>query len=177
MAEPGGRAAIVVLGCALDASGAARPALRRRTLAGAALFQAGQGKLLVLSGGGPGRRAEAEAMAEIARGAGVPDTALLLETGSANTFENAVLTAALLRPREVATVTLVSDAYHLPRARFLFRIAGLAVGRSVAAPPEGGAAGALALLREGLAWARTLLLWSCGVHRRRHERLARPGRR
>jgi uncharacterized SAM-binding protein YcdF (DUF218 family) len=45
---------------------------------------------------------------------------------SGSTWENAVFTAQILRPAGIQTVVLVSQAWHLPRAIWTFRQAGLA---------------------------------------------------
>jgi uncharacterized SAM-binding protein YcdF (DUF218 family) len=127
--------AIVVLGCALHA-GAPSPALVRRVECGAALLARGVAPLLVLSGGGRSGRPEAEAMAALAAALGVPPERLLLEPGSRDTIGNAFNSAALLRARGLASVVLVSDAYHLTRARILFRRAGLIVAATDHPPPR-----------------------------------------
>jgi len=79
--------AIVVLGCRGSA------ALRRRLEIGIRLFERGVAPLLVLSGGGGGPLPEAEAMRQAAIDHGVPETALLIDAVSRNTFENARETA------------------------------------------------------------------------------------
>jgi uncharacterized SAM-binding protein YcdF (DUF218 family) len=120
--------AIVVLGCRGSA------ALTRRVDCGVGLFRGGAAPLLVLSGGGRGPVAEAERMRCLAVAAGVPESALLLDAVSRDTFENARETARLLRARGLASVLLVSDRTHLPRAAMLFRFAGLrVVGQAAAA--------------------------------------------
>ena len=48
------------------------------------------------------------------------------EDASRTTWENAVFTARLLRPAGIRTVILVSQAWHLPRALWAFRRAGVA---------------------------------------------------
>ena len=128
--------AIVVLGCALQGDSAG-PALIRRVECGAALYEAGAAAMVLLSGGGRGRRSEAAAMRDVAASYGVPDAAMVLEPHSRNTFENAVESARLLRERSLGAIILVSDGYHLPRARLLFRCAGVAVV-ATAQPPSRG---------------------------------------
>src|SRR5258708_34052204 len=112
--------AIVVLGCALHA-GAPSPALSRRVECGAALLARGGAPLLVLSGGGRSGRPEAQAMAAPAAALGGPPERRLLDPRSRDTIGDAFNSAALLGARGLASVVLVSDAYHLARARILFR--------------------------------------------------------
>lgn len=110
--------AIVVLGCAVDAQGTPSPALKRRVEAGAALFHVGRAPILALTGGRVrGRPAEAPGMAAWAARAGVPRGAMVLEDKSRSTRENAAFTARLLPG---ASVLIVTDSWHLPRARRLF---------------------------------------------------------
>lgn len=47
------------------------------------------------------------------------------EDRSRTTYENAIFTAALLRPQNIGTVILVTQAWHLPRAIWSFERAGL----------------------------------------------------
>ena len=119
--------AIVVLGCRLFPGGRASERLRRRVAVGIALYREGAAPLLVMSGGGAGPVAEAAVMRDLAQEAGVPETALLLDPESRNTFENAANTARLLQAVGKSRVVLVSDRVHLPRAARLFRRAGLEV--------------------------------------------------
>jgi uncharacterized SAM-binding protein YcdF (DUF218 family) len=147
--------AIVVLGCTLRGD-APSPALVRRVACGTALLAEGAAPRLVLSGGGPGTRTEAEAMREIALSLGAAEPVVLLERNSRNTFENAVETARLLRGNGLASIILVSDHYHLPRARLQFRRAGLAVVATRHPPSRGIAHELPAYLREAVAWLLTL---------------------
>lgn len=118
--------ALVVLGAKVHRSGAASDALIARVEHGAALYRAGLAPLVVLSGGKVGSpKSEAEVALELAVERGVPREACLLEDQSRSTYENACFTAALLRARGVTEVVLVSDAFHLYRARQHFRRAGL----------------------------------------------------
>lgn len=95
----------------------------------ARLYRAGKAPLLLLSGGttradeGP----EAVAMQALLRDLGVPESALLLESRSTTTGENARFSAPMLRERGVDTVLLVTSALHMRRARAEFERAGLKV--------------------------------------------------
>jgi uncharacterized SAM-binding protein YcdF (DUF218 family) len=139
------------------------PTLRRRVACAAELFVETKAPLLVLSGGGPHARPEAAAMRDIALASGVPAAAMLVETRSADTWENAAETAKLLLPRGIERIALVSDRYHLPRAGFLFRRAGLKV--VISASPAGSLFRDLPMaLRELLSLAKLAgkLLWLDG---------------
>ena len=118
-----------MLGCRSSAG------LVRRLDCGIRLFQAGAAPLLLLSGGGTGPVPEAEIMRRMALARGVPEAALLVESGSRDTVENAWETTRLLRPRGGRSVVLVSDRVHLPRAALLFRLTGLRLAGCVGVPP------------------------------------------
>jgi uncharacterized SAM-binding protein YcdF (DUF218 family) len=128
--------AIVVLGAPVGRGGVPGNALLRRIRHGVALYHAGAAPRLILCGGdttGAGI-SEAAAMRAVALAAGVPDSAILLDERSASTFENARETAALLRAHGVADILLVTERFHLRRARLLFRLLGIPVAGVSAAP-------------------------------------------
>lgn len=120
--------AIVVLSGGVADKGSLRASVElsssslRRTICGVDLFERGLAPRLVLTGGdasiigeGP---AEAAEMARLARRLGVPAEALVLETRSRTTYENAVQTRHLLGD---SSLVIVTSASHLARARGLFR--------------------------------------------------------
>ena len=100
---------------------------------------------------------EAAAMRDLACESGVPETALLLETESHNTFENAACTAQLLRERGMTRIVLVSDRAHLPRAARLFRRAGLEVVGVTGVPASSMHRAVAAVLYEAASLMRGLL--------------------
>lgn len=128
---------IIVLGALVRPDGEPGPAIERRMEVAISLYRAGAAPRLLLSGGGTGAVTEAEAMRRLAVAAGVPESAILLETKSADTVENALECAKLLAADPPAAVLLVTDAAHARRARLLFRMAGLPVRRVATAesPP------------------------------------------
>lgn len=116
--------------------------------------------MLLLSGGGA-RVSEAEVMSVLAIEAGVPRAALLCEAWSRNTAENAVYSARLLRPLGLRRVVLVSHRTHLPRARLLFRLAGLSVVGGAGVPSRSAAAAVAAALYEAVALPRSVIRLLC----------------
>lgn len=92
----------------------------------ARLFKMGKARRVILSGGvvRGGDGSEADAMAEFLADLGVPRSAMVLESGSGNTAENALQTRALLQPEGISEIVLVTSALHMPRARAAFEQAG-----------------------------------------------------
>jgi uncharacterized SAM-binding protein YcdF (DUF218 family) len=138
------------------ASGRASPALARRAEKAAELYRQGVAPLVIFSGGvAHGLPSEASIARDIAVGLGVPGAACVLEEGSHSTLQNAELTAPLLRQREIDQVVLVSDGYHLLRARLLFASVGIRV-QPVASARELSSVDRVYLsLREAAALLRT----------------------
>jgi hypothetical protein len=106
-----------------------------RTLHASRLYQAGKARLIVISGGNvfPQRqniKPEAYYTAGILNDWGIPDEAILIETLSRNTHENAVQTSRLLQQRGIFSILLITAAVHMPRAYLCFEQAGLKVSPS-----------------------------------------------
>jgi uncharacterized SAM-binding protein YcdF (DUF218 family) len=91
-----------------------------RILHAARLYRAGKAPIVMVAGGVPPTPGvdvpEAAVMAELLREWGVPESALLLETGSRNTRENCLGARALLAERGLEDVLLVTSALHMRRA-------------------------------------------------------------
>ena len=124
--------AIVVLGGAVSAPRPPRlhPDLNDaadRVWHAARLYRAGKAPLVVASGGTQPwqnqRFREAPAMQALLKDWGVPQDSVLLESRSANTYENATRTAEILRRRQIDCVLLVTSALHMRRALATFRSA------------------------------------------------------
>jgi uncharacterized SAM-binding protein YcdF (DUF218 family) len=93
------------------------------------LYRAGKARLIVVTGGNPpGHKAvvpEALRVADLLVGLGVPRSALVLETSSRNTRENAVNTAAIFKEQGWQHGLLVTERLHMPRAFLAFQKVGL----------------------------------------------------
>ena len=132
----------VVLGAAVRADGTPSPALARRVEHAVAMLAAGRVDAICLTGGvGRHGPAEAEAARLHALARGAPAEALVTEDRSTSTVGNLANAFALLPPG--ASVVLVSNRWHLPRARLAARL----MGRPAAGSGPRGALGPVALAR------------------------------
>jgi len=116
--------ALLVLGGRVDGDGQIGFSSRRRVRVAVALQQAGRAKWLILSGGSPypGASAKtADLMRDFALGLGAPPDRILLEAGSASTFENLRFGFSLAAARGLGRIAIVTDAFHIERS---FRLAG-----------------------------------------------------
>lgn len=82
-----------------------------------ALYLAGRAPRILISGSAlDGKVSEAQMIARLLRQRGVPDSALLLENNSRNTYENARYTDIIMRGQKLKSALLVTSALHMPRA-------------------------------------------------------------
>ena len=125
----------IVLGATLLPDGRPSPALERRVLHAVGLAQAGRVGHLLMTGG-PVRhpRPEALAMRDLALAAGLDGGRLAVEVEARNTIDNARLSRPIVAARGWRRLAVVTDAYHLPRALYVFRRSGLAVAGLPAFP-------------------------------------------
>lgn len=125
--------AIVLLGGATDGEsrfgrGADYNHAADRLLVAAELYFAGKAPVILVSGGSlPPERPEAEVMADTLKALRVPENALLLETASSTTADNAVLSAELLARAGHRHILLVTSGAHMRRALALFQAQNLQV--------------------------------------------------
>jgi uncharacterized SAM-binding protein YcdF (DUF218 family) len=130
--------AIVVLGGATKPADPPRPMVDvsergDRVLYAAQLYNQGKADLVVLSGGRlswdneESDQSEAADMAQLLDLMGVPETAILQEPNSLNTYQNAVFVRRLLEPRGINKILLVTSALHMPRSRLIFKKQGFDV--------------------------------------------------
>ena len=126
--------AIVVLGGTLsppDASetNANLSAAADRLVYAARLYQLGKAPVILISGGRGGDSgatgAESVHAAALLAGWGIPASAILTETESVNTYENAVYSKLMLDQHGLKSVLLVTSAMHMPRALATLRSAGV----------------------------------------------------
>jgi uncharacterized SAM-binding protein YcdF (DUF218 family) len=152
--------AIVVLGTA-QYNGWPGPVFQARLDRAIELWQAGYAPVVVVTGGkmpGDGYT-EAEAAWAYLTNAGVPPEAIVTENAASDTWESMQGVAALLEPSGIHQVIVVSDGFHLFRARMMARDVGLQAWGSPAemSPIRTGGGGELTyVIREAAAVAAHL---------------------
>ncbi len=124
---------LVVLGARVLPGGVPSGSLQARVEKAVELYQRGLAPRLIFSGGiGVNPPSEAQVMRALAVRLGVPPEACILEEQSHSTEQNARYSAELLRSLGTRRVVVVSDPYHLLRARQYFRLQGFEVATSPA---------------------------------------------
>lgn len=102
-----------------------------RILTAARLYRAGKGEyVLVAAGNLPWMNTaapEAVLIRDLLVEWGVPASAIIFDSGSRNSYENAVNTKKLLTQHGLQNAILVTSALHMPRARAVFIKAGVDV--------------------------------------------------
>lgn len=124
---------IVIFGAAVGPDGRPTPALTRRVAAAIAYGKNRDATFLVTGGPVSAATPEAAVMAALLRAAGISDNRILLEPHARNTLDSVRRCLPLLSATR--RVTLCSDDFHLPRCRWLFRLAGVRAA-TVAAHPQ-----------------------------------------
>ncbi len=137
-AYPNGGAIVVLSGGTTDQHRGSRMVSPGRAFdrlyLGCRLYLSKKAPLMILSGGAitrlrqNGSLTESQLMSVLARQQGIPEKALVIESHSRNTRENAWFTREIFRDRDWnGKVLLVTSAFHMPRARACFADVGLSV--------------------------------------------------
>ncbi|MFZ4928642.1 YdcF family protein [Chryseobacterium sp. Mn2064] len=80
---------------------------------------------IIISGKGRGRISEAELFRENFKSMGVPDSDMIKEDKSMNTYENAKYSSKILQQMSPSNVYLVTSGFHIKRSIALFQTFGL----------------------------------------------------
>lgn len=149
---PGPMPYAITLGAAVWPHGVPSPTLRRRATRAGELYLAGKVAKIIATGGlGQHPPTEADVTRTVLLDLGIPSDAILLEDSSTTTLEN-LRNAARLLPDGTPAI-IVSDVWHLPRARLAAARLGLtaSTARASLAGTHPGRI-ARAILRETLAF-------------------------
>ena len=115
----------VVLGEALLPNGTAPLDTQLRCRLAAAMYEEVGGRVIASGGRTGARRSEAAAMRELLVARGVPSAAVELEAASQDTVHNAANVLRMLTRgvrKEPLELDLVTSAFHMPRAAYLFEV-------------------------------------------------------
>jgi len=120
--------AIVVFGAA-EYVGRPSPVYRARLDHAYELFERGMAPLIITSGGAGGdpKFSEGQVGRDYLSKLGVPDVNLIAETQAGDTEQSARRVAVILEANELKSALLVSDAYHLYRAKRMMQQQGIQV--------------------------------------------------
>jgi len=120
--------AIVVFGAA-EYSGHPSPVYRARLDHAYSLFERGLAPVIITTGGAGGdpHFSEGQVGRDYLESRGVPDANLIAETQGGDTDESAQRVAVILRANDMRTCLLVSDAYHMFRAKQMMTAQGIVV--------------------------------------------------
>jgi len=116
---------ILVLGAA-EYSGRPSPVYRARLDHAYQLFREGMAPLIITSGGAGGdpNYSEGQVGRDYLLAKGVPEPDLIAETQADNTDESTQRAAVIMRRNDFDSVLLVSDAYHMFRAKRMMQRQG-----------------------------------------------------
>ena len=93
------------------------------------LFRAGKAPMVIVTGGNVFKqenlKGEAEYTAELLHELGIPRDAIIVESSSRTTRENAIETEKVIRRHKLESVLLVTSAFHMPRALATFHSIGI----------------------------------------------------
>lgn len=137
--------AIVVLGTT-QYNGVPSPTLRARLDRAVALYRGGIARTVIVTGGGlPGDvYTEAQSGRMYLVEAGIPETAIVLENDGRDSWESMNGVAGILAVRNLDSILLVSDGFHLLRLKMMARDLGITAystaseGSPISGSQEGG---------------------------------------
>jgi uncharacterized SAM-binding protein YcdF (DUF218 family) len=110
-----------VLAGGVGESGQAGGGYQERVKMAVDLYQGGFAPRMVFESGYSFTFREAEIMRDLALSLDVPDSAILLETTGANTYDQVTQVHSILRKHDWRRILLVSSPYHMRRAVLVWR--------------------------------------------------------
>ncbi|MHA3913606.1 YdcF family protein [Halovulum sp. GXIMD14793] len=161
--------AIMVLGAGMDADGRLHASTLARVETAVKLYHQGAAPKIVMTGGRlrPEGPSAGGRMAKRAIALGVPPQALISETYSLSTLQNALMSKPLIEDAGITSVVLVTDGFHMLRALATMRWVGIRVVGTRAPTAFRSSSGlpSYMVLREVVAWGANLArvpVWHIG---------------
>lgn len=126
--------AIVILGGATRSPVSPRPMVEinehgDRLLYATKLYKEGKAPLIIAAGGriswSGEQGSEAQDMAKLLQLMGVPESGIIQEPNSLNTYQNAINVNTILEQENIQQIILITSAFHLPRSLLIFKKLGI----------------------------------------------------
>lgn len=116
------RDCVIVCGYPTNSDGTLSPILESRIAMGVELIKTGQARYLIVSGGAVHNAySEAQAMAQWALRQGVLKSQIIIEDQAVSTYHNMYYAAQLMQEYHLNTCFVVTNSWHLIKARYYAR--------------------------------------------------------
>ena len=150
---------IIVLGARVRPDGTLSNSLEYRMQTALAAYEAGYADRFIVCGarGGDEPCTEASAMKAYLTARGVPEASVFMDDQSFNTRQNIDHAKAIMDEQGFSTAIVVTNAYHVARAKALCRDAGIEALGAAAKMPRGFFIPWKMRAREALSWLNYLL--------------------
>ena len=150
---------IIVLGARVRPDGTLSNSLEYRMQTALAAYEAGYADRFIVCGarGGDEPCTEASAMKAYLTARGVPEASVFMDDQSFNTRQNIDHAKAIMDEQGFSTAIVVTNAYHVARAKALCRDAGIEALGAAAKMPRGFFIPWKMRTREALSWLNYLL--------------------
>lgn len=149
--------AAVVLGNYVNNDGTPGPVVKARLDRALELYRSGLVHTIIVSGAvWTGNYNEPAGMRRYLIEQGVPAKNIIEDPRGVNTYHTAINTLATMRERNIRSVTIVTDFYHILRTRLAFSLTGIEDARSVYARAPIDAAVLFSVGRDTVAFYRYL---------------------
>lgn len=155
---------IIVLGARVKPDGTLSNSLEYRMQAAMRAYEAGYAEAFIVCGaqGGDEPCTEAQAMREYLLGQGVPEERVFTDDQSFNTRQNIENAHRIMQEQGMNSALVVTNAYHVPRAKALCRDEGIEALGVAAQMPRGFFVPWRMRVREALSWINYLLRRTMG---------------
>ena len=111
---------IIILGYPSTQDGRPSPIMKERVVSAVELFNKGYASYIICSGGCVhNKHAEADVMINLAKSLGIPDSCLIKEDKSINTYGNILNSLEILKKRNWSSAIVVTSPWHLRRSNYL----------------------------------------------------------
>jgi len=157
--EPGPADCVIVLGARVMPNGSLSTALLRRVEKALEVYEAGLAPAIIVCGaqGSDEPVDEATAMKEYLVSRGVPEEDVFADPDSRNTRENLANARAIMRENGMESAIVVTNAYHVARAKAIAGDLGIQALGASARMPRGLYIPWKMRIREALSWINYLV--------------------